>query len=147
MNSDNVLCSVSWNYERYEVHQYFHVGSQVSSLLIHPSRCECVCGGCEGIRIWSLKTKEHIRQLSESRTVFINRSDISVTVMCWLFNGAALAVGTNDGTIYFYDPSESYELLFSIISSYRLQNSISAHKSSVICLFYCSVIDCSKSDK
>lgn len=108
LNSDNVLCSILWNETQYQVNQYFHVGSQVSSLLVHPDRCECICGGCEGIRVWNLTTREHIKQLLGYCFVLIGRCDISVTVMCWLFNGTVLAVGTHDGYIHFYDPSESY---------------------------------------
>ena len=147
LNSDNVLCSVFWNDEQYEVHQYYHVGSQISSLLIHPNRCECVCGGGEGIRIWNLKTKELIKQLSERSRIFIHRTDLSVTTMCWLFNGFVLAVGTHDGMIHFYDPSESCAFHSFIMFSYRLLDSISAHKSSVICLFYCSVTNICQFDQ
>ena len=54
INSECTLCTLTWNGEEYEEKRIVRVGNRIISMIIHPTKRECVCGGPEGIFVWNL---------------------------------------------------------------------------------------------
>lgn len=54
INSECTLCSLAWNGEEYEEKRIVRIGTHISSMIIHPTKRECVCGGPQGFFVWNL---------------------------------------------------------------------------------------------
>ena len=89
INSECTLCTLTWNGEEYEEKCIVRVGNRVSSMIIHPTKRECVCGGPQGIFVWNLDKHTQEYQMQEWYRPFMFQSRYChfVTLLVYGWNG------------------------------------------------------------